>query len=619
MQHISRFLSDNFLENHDEESKRKVISPSRKKQMEERKFYQELDREEIMEKNTKHDSHRMSSLRNQNRISSKHDVVVQERQDENTTSARDSASLVSDKILMSTIVAKDKVIANKEKEIARLEKELKTNTNAKAFAKRFAKFEKDKEEEIEDIKSHYKSMMENLAKQIQKANGRHDDEIKKNTKLREAMDEMRHDMAGREQDLENKILALGKLVKEGNNVKDKLEKKIENLEKKVLESEKMTQDAYAFRNEYADRMKLREVEFELERKEMVEEFGKEKKLLEEKVHQVEDSLRDSKKSLQKQLSETTEKLEDEEQKHEQSILRLQRAERSLHEKENQIKYLELKLNETEIESMKYRKKVEKDMKTIESWKQTKSLESKDNNMIHFTEKMNLQADLKEVTSKLETAQRKIALLEDHVKQKTGALRRKTDELESLQNQLKSTNMRYTKDERQRDIIAVKDRRKLECSEAALRKELEDIKTSPEYIRMVQLSQETTTLPNDLEHSTNEELLEAIQRLQAEKTSLELKLSSVTLRHNESQKQLELALDRDDTCSDASKQQCLGDSKGGITSSFDQNASPKSSDSNSSTEKESSAYRPSSRRSTTPVRSRALSQVRSQRSIFSTSD
>jgi hypothetical protein len=101
----------------------------------------------------------------------------------NTTSVRDTASFVSDNVLMSTIVAKDK-------EIARL------NTNAKAFANRFTKFETDKEEEIEDIKSHYKSMMENLSKQIQKANGRHDDEIKKHTNIRYAMDELRHDITG---------------------------------------------------------------------------------------------------------------------------------------------------------------------------------------------------------------------------------------------------------------------------------------------------------------------------------------------------------------------------------------------------------------------------------------
>jgi chromosome segregation ATPase len=626
MQHITRFLSDNFLE----EPEMTVPSPNRKQQMEERKFYEELEREEITGGKKKNiQSREVSSPRNRRTNSSK--SLNQERQDIMTASINDPQSFLNENVLMSTIVAKDKKITDMGKEIAQLQKEVKTNSNIKTFAKRLAKIEKDKDEEIEDIKSHYKGMMENLAKQIQKANERHDNEIQKNTKLREAMDEMRNDMASREQDLEEKILALGKLVKEGNNVKDKLEKKIEHLGKKKLESEKSMQEAYASKQEYADRMKLVEAEFELERQEMMKAFEKEKKSIHDKFHQNENSLRNRNSSIQEQLSETMMKLEDEEQKHEENILRLQRAERSLHEKEKMIKDLEFKLNEVETESAEYRKKVNKDMKALESWKKNKSYESNDQNKIHIHEKMNLQAELKEVSSKLENAQKKIVLLEDLVKQKTGALRRKTDEMESLQNQLISMNVRNTKDERQRDITAVKERRKLESSEAALRKELEDIKTSPEYIQMIQLSKEKT-LPDHLENASNEELLQAIQKLQAEKSSLELKLSSVTLRHQESQKELNISLQKDDLVSDALKKQSPREGKGsnitgigsGYRSKVDQNTSY-AFDSMSSTSNppdaisKSSSYKSTSRRSSTPVRSRALCQIKSERSIFSKSD
>jgi hypothetical protein len=636
MQHISRFLSDNFLDSYEQEEDRKVIASRRKKEMEEKKFYDELERQDIDKKNGNNENYRMSSPRNRkaNSFNSSSQFKDQGRQDENTMSKYDSERSLSDNVLMSTIVAKDKEIAAKDKEISRLERELKTNTNAKAYAMRFAKFEKAKEGEIEDIKSHYKSMMENLAKQIQKANDRHDEEIKKNTKLRETMDEMRNDMANREQDLEDKILALGKLVKEGNNVKDKLQKKIEHLETTSVESEKKVQQANLSQREYADRMKILEDEFELERKEMMESFQAEKKSLHDKLRQDEHSLRDSKSSLKKQLSDTMNKLEDEEQKHEESITRLQRAERSILEKERKIKDLEFKLNEVETESDDYRKRVEKDMQTFERWKRNKSLESKDQNSIHVSQKLNLLAELKEVNSKLETAQKKIVLLEDLVKQKTGALRRKTDEMEALQNQLKFANDRSSKDTRQRDIIAVKDKRKLESSEAALRKELEDIKASPEYIRMIELSKKTK-VPDNLEHASVEELLEAIQKLKAEKSSLELKMSLVTLRHekemNESQKQLNVTLKKDNLYSDASKKKSSDEAKGGVTgiaagykSRIEQNTSH-ALNSNSSTSDQldlapkTSTYRPSSRRSSTPVKSRALSQVKSKRSIFSNSE
>lgn len=635
MQHISRFLSDNFLDSYEEED-RKVIASRRNKEMEEKKFYDELDRQDIEKKNKNNDNYYVSSPRNRkvHSFNSSSQFKDQGRQDENTMSKYDSQRSLSDNVLMSTIVAKDKEISAKDKEISRLERELKTNTNAKAYAMRFAKFEKDKEEEIEDIKSHYKSMMENLAKQIQKANDRHDEEIKKNTKLRETMDEMRNDMANREQDLEDKILALGKLVKEGNHVKDKLQKKIEHLEKSSLESQKQIQQAHVSQQEYADRMKILEDEFELERKEMMESFQAERKSLHDKFRQDEHSLRDSKSSLQKQLSELMNKLEDEEQKHEECSTRLQRAERSILEKERKIKDLEFKLNEVETESDEYRKRVEKDMQTFERWKRNKALESKDQNSIHVSQKLNMLAELKEVNSKLETAQKKIILLEDLVKQKTGALRRKTEEMEALQNQLKFSKDRSSKDARQRDIIAVKDKRKLESSEAALRKELEDIKTSPEYIRMIELSQKAK-VPDNLEHASIAELFEVIKQLKAEKSSLELKMSLVTLRHekemNESQKQLKVTLEKDDLYSDASKKKISDEAKGGVTgigagyaNRVEQNASHALNFNSSTSDQldltpKTNTYRPSSRRSSTPVKSRALSQVKSARSIFSNSE
>lgn len=583
-----RMISDHFDDDDDDYSDdRGPRRPSKRDKREEEKFYRDLDREESagFRTNRRHSDPSPSSTSSPlQRRGDHHNGEPSERSyrpSSNKVTPRSHTNVPSssaapgsspsppmedENVLMATLVLKDK-------EIARLEKELSTNTNIKTFGKRMAKLEKDKNEELEDVKKHYKSMMENIAKQAQRANERYDDEFKKNTKLRETMDEMRNDMATREQNLEEKIVALGKMVKEGNSTKEMLEQKVEQLQVHALELDKKLKAAMLSEKGEKDRNRNLEAKFDFEKREMNRAFEKEKEEMLKNFSQKESALKNNKKDTQMQLDMVSKKLELEEQKHEATFVKLQQTERALMEKDRNVKELEAQVQEIEREHRQYRRKTEKEIEGLQKWKKERYQEIKETTSIQINNKLGLHSEMKELKSKLEAAEKKIQLQEDLIKKKAGALKRKTEEMEQLQHQFNFNTREDSIDQSPRDLAETK----------PSQVNADELKDMVEQLLLEKLSFENVnpTNHNHLhDHKGNFDHVQKPHHKIEEESRVEdmeekVQHSSRSIRFEEDKNDIELRSTSDDPKKVLSR-----------------------------------------RRSTTPIRARTLSQLKSKMSIYS---
>lgn len=271
---VQSFFKDQFNDDDDYFVQKNKANPNRevqnlKKELEELKFYQELERTEYEDMKRK-----MYSAQNKKKSTTKlSQAITTETGASNGASNDVFDSLSEDDDANPELLAK---LKRKEEEIEKLKKTLKTETSPKEFGKRMHKLEKSKNEEIDEIKKHYKGLMEQLAKQIQKSNDRHDDEVKKNTALRSTMEEMRQDMASREQELEDKLLEMEAILKKSELKGQKIGQRLTSAEENLANAQVKLSENAAKMQEQESKMRELEEDFEEERKETLDNYEKEK-------------------------------------------------------------------------------------------------------------------------------------------------------------------------------------------------------------------------------------------------------------------------------------------------------------------------------------------------------
>jgi hypothetical protein len=527
---------DEYYEPKEEKTNREVSHL--KKELDELKFYQELERTEYEDMKRK-----LYNMENKKNKKSSGNTVANQTTftppaatataDESRGSNEDIFGSLSGDSNGQTAVLLLK-LKKREDELARLEKKFKTETDPKEFGKRMHKLEKTKNEEIEEIKTHYKGLMEQLAKQIQKSSERHDDEIKKNTNLRETMEEMRQDMASREQDLEEKLLEMEAVLKKTEHKTFKLEQKLAMAEENLANNQVKLSQATEVKDEAEKRMREVEEDFEDERREMISTFEKGKDFIKAEGGKVQDDYQVEIQDLREQLHAISEKLDIEKRAHEESVARTREAQSLVQRKGLEFEVICRDAKEAEKEANLQKTKTEMKLAKVEGDCQRQLDEFNERIKRIVTDKIALKDNLKEADARAFAADKKAGLMSDSTAQKNGALRRKNLELESVQLELRNLCDRHIKDIKFRDLQFVRERKKWNASDQTLKKQLEDLKSSPAYQRVL-----LSRSPNlHAEQASENQLREMVEQLRGEKASLLLQMSTMKERSTRDFRKLE---------------------------------------------------------------------------------
>ncbi len=380
--------------------------------------------------------------------------------------------------------------------------------------------------------------MEQLAKQIQKANERHDDEVGKNAALRNTMEEMRQDMAFREQELEDKLLEMERGLKSVEIKTTNVEGAYSTTQHKLADVESQLAKAEQDLQDMEQKMRELEEDFEDERKEI---FDKE----EQRVKEMEDQNRAEIEErdhcideLKIKLEETLEKLEVEERAHEDTVIQLKDTQKIVENLEESVDTLTQELDDSKNEARLTR--ISKDNEVLEVKEDRKSkmgaLHEKVNGLA--SDKIQLTNELKDTLAKLKAAEKKVDLMHDNSTQKQGALRRKNSELEQLQLELRDLCDKHIKENKARDMQIVRERKKWAATQNALTRELEELKTSPAFLKM----QNSSSANANLEKASSDELKSMVENLRAEKQSLLLQLTATKERATRDMRKLEKQLE-----------------------------------------------------------------------------
>lgn len=502
-----------------------------KKELEELKFYQELERTEYedmkrkmynIEKKKKQKGAATRELDENGAPVNGDDVFDSISEDDEGTS--DRADLL-------------KKLKEKEEEVKMLEHKLKTETSPKEFGKRMHKLEKTKNEEIEEIKTHYKGLMEQLAKQIQKSNERYDDEVKKNSGLRKTLEDMRQDMASREQDLENKLLEMGNVLAQSEKKVRELEKKLTATEEKLASTDSKLKEALEDRKKHEKKMRDLEEDFEEERKEIIATHNQDKDFLNTEHESVVEGLQQEINELKKKWNETLDKLDTEERAHEDTVVQLKNTENALKAVKEENLRLDEIAKEATNEARLHRIQAENEVKEVKEDRKIQLGQLHDKISQLHGDKMTLATELQATSAKLATAEKKIELMGENSTMKQGALRRKTSELEQLQLELRNLADKHLKDIKFKDLQLVRERKKWLATEQALTREIEDIKMSPAFQRL----ELENNPPADISTASPDDLKKLVAQLRAEKSSLVLQLSAIKERTARDMKNLEKKL------------------------------------------------------------------------------
>jgi len=511
-----------------------------KKELEELKFYQELERTEYEDMKMKMYNIEKKGGKSSGKKPSRNAVTT-----ETSVDIFDSISDTQD--TEDSGERNSKALAKKNAEIEKLKDQLQMYTGShkfvgkgidpKEFGKRMAKLEKAKNGEIDEIKEHYKGLMENLAKQIQKSNERYDAEINKNTELRTRMEEMRKDMAAREQELEDKLIQMEAIVRKSEQRATKLNAKLEKTEANLASKQLKYREAVQEKEERVQKIKYLEADFEEERKELKQHYEDEKdEALRLKNGKI-DTLEDEVEALRERVSIIADKLDVEERSHEETVVELKKAQAEMIVMQDDNFVLEKKADEAENESRLHRLQAQKEVEKV-SEDSSRMLGFTNEKMNKITDdKINLTQELNSVTQQLNAAEKKIEFMQSNSIQKGGALRRKDHELEQLQLELRELCDRHMKDLKARDLGAIRDQKKAHAIETTLKKELSEIKFSAAYIK-AQGSESPDNIPDN---ATIDDLKNMVQNLRAQKASMSLQMAATKDRSKRDIGQLEKKL------------------------------------------------------------------------------
>jgi hypothetical protein len=519
---VQAFIKDQFNDDDDYYEKKKKNDPKRemqnlKKELEEIKFYQELERTEFEDMKRKAYAKDKQKKRGTQRLN------VQQALTNETGNSNDVFGSLSEDGGIDTNPKHLAELRKKDQEIEKLKKSLKTETSPKEFGKRMHKLEKVKNEEIEEIKNHYKGLMEQLAKQIQKSNGRNDDEIGKNDLLRKSMEEMRQDMATREQELEEKILEMEAVLKKSEYKANKFEQRLAIAEENLATTLAKLSEAKENELCHQQSITMLEDDFEEERKDTLAAHERELEMKLTKFNEEISNFKEESDELSNKLNGTLEKLEIEERAHEDTVVQLKDTERTLQATGENNESLKQETKNAINEARLHRIQADSSVQDAKEDRKTQLGECHEKINILQSEKLSLTTELKTKVAKLFAAEKKIGLLDGNTVQKQGALRRKNAELEELQLELRGLSDKRNKDSKFKELQMVKERKKWVVTESVLRKDLEEIKMSPAYQRLLMAKKP------QISTATDSELRDLVEQLMAEKASLLLRVSAIKSR------------------------------------------------------------------------------------------
>lgn len=212
-----------------------------RREIEAMKFYQELEQSEYQEMKDKMvlyetkmaELEKQQQLRNKGSVVDKYNKKLQKIDEESTVGSNvDTLELLDvptkngnvnvddlDVIVQKKIQKRDaKIVQLKAKLSEKVHSSSKLKELATEYESRLNALEQMKEEEIEEIKEQYKAMLAKVAKQCQNLEKRTDDEIQRSDKLRALMEEMRDDMALREEELEKQIKSQQEVIKKNETM-----------------------------------------------------------------------------------------------------------------------------------------------------------------------------------------------------------------------------------------------------------------------------------------------------------------------------------------------------------------------------------------------------------------
>ncbi len=547
-----------------------------RKEIEEMKFYQELEQTEYqemkekmhtyekqmkdMEKRKHEEKDKEKEATRRGSISSK----LQKIDEESTLiySNMDTVDLLATNSVSNTKPSKkvDEVLQKKLKKRDSEIKQLKTKLSekvttskqstgklkalAKEYEKRLNKMESLKDEEIEEIKEHYKQLMETLAKQVQKLGKRHQEETEKNSKLRSMMEEMRNDMNVREKELEKKIKMQHSSLKKNEVRLNKAETKLDRTGNKYSSTKIELDEALKTNKELEDKLKeaeenynsnLIEVrdKYESDREETRENHEAESKNLreahEKEVRMLQDSFEEEISSLTGKLVDVEKLFHDEVEEHDKTTAKLEDVEKTVEEREVEIERMKVKMAELEENAEKLRHELQNEINERDESAGLRGIEHQKQVQEMAKERMLVTDELKLANENMYKLEQELKLLNEDKLKKNKKIKKHVSEIDEMQKTLNTTNEVHLKEIKNRDIEFAKARKKWSMSEQKLRQEIIEMKEDHTRIGALQQTVSGNRATEDQKMLNSQKKL--IEQLKADKASLQMTVASIEGKAN----------------------------------------------------------------------------------------
>lgn len=364
-------------------------------------------------------------------------------------------------------------------------------------------------------------MMETLAKQLQKASQRFNDEAEKNGKLKAMMLEMRSDMEAREKELENKIKLQQGAMKKSEVKMSKTETKLERTGNKYAGIKAELDEAIKQRQEYAERLQIMEEKYEralVETEERTEqEFRAMKEAFDKENAALQASVEEEITALTGKLLDMEKLFDEEAAEHDKTSAKVRELEEELNDKEDLIAELsEHKFNYAD----RAKREAQQEMDGV-----------------------NEMAVTKEKLIALETD---IKVLRDDKLKKKEMLKKYADEVEALHTKINNMNDGFIKEAKTKDLEFVKAKKKWSISEEKLREEIKELKQLNEkFEALLETASGNIIVETAIE---DRKLIQSqkklIEQLRADKATLQLNLATFEGKKNKEilnlKKQLDMA-------------------------------------------------------------------------------
>ena len=344
-------------------------------------------------------------------------------------------------------------------------------------------------------------MMETLAKQLQKASQRFNDEAEKNANLKVMMLEMRSDMEAREKELENKIKLQQDAMKKTEVKMSKTETKLERTGNKYAGIKAELDEAIKQREEYAEKLQITEEKFErflAETEEKAEqEFRDMKEAFDRESTALQSSVEEEIASLTGKLLDMEKLFDEEAAEHDKTSARVRELEEELNKKGDLV----------------------------------------------AEEEMSSTNDSRE---RLNDLQIEVQVLRDDKLKKKEMLKKYAEEVEALHTKINNMNDGFLKEAKAKDLEFVKAKKKWSISEEKLREEIKELKQLNEkFEALLETASGNIVVETALE---DRKLIQSqkklIQQLKADKAILQGNLATFEGKKNQEilnlKKQLEMA-------------------------------------------------------------------------------